>query len=388
MGKRLAAEFPSARALYDRAAEILGYDLATLCFEGPAEELDSTVISQPAIFVTSLAALEKLRAEQPDVVLACEMAAGLSLGEYTALVFAGAMTFEDGLRVVQRRGEAMQQAADATPSGMISALLLEREKVEAICREAGEVGRLELANFLCPGNVVLSGENAACERAAELIDKAGGKAVPLAVAGAFHTSIMKPADVRLAEALAGDPDRLERRCVRPRGAGRAPRASRAAGRQPGPVGGLDPVHAGPGGGRVLRDRPGEGPAGFDEADRPQGRLHDHQRFVGVIRGGTARPKVQSRPNGPRGPLIPCRNDERWTLIVSIPVCYNGLWDFAGCGRFSPPRPRIAVYRIWKRRYIFCTRRTRPGGQRPVSAIGRATEITSLQASVLAVCCRR
>ena len=111
---------------------------AASCFDGPAEELDSTVISQPALLVTSLAALEMLRAESPDVVLACEMAAGLSLGEYTALVFAGCMTFEDGLRVVQRRGEAMQAAADAMPSGMVGALLLERETVEEICREAGD----------------------------------------------------------------------------------------------------------------------------------------------------------------------------------------------------------------------------------------------------------
>ncbi|MFN5798943.1 MAG: acyltransferase domain-containing protein, partial [Planctomyces sp.] len=94
MGRRLAETFPAARSLYDRAAEILGYDLAALCFNGPSEELDSTVISQPALFVTSLAALEKLRAEMPSVALSCEVTAGLSLGEYTALVFSGAMSFE------------------------------------------------------------------------------------------------------------------------------------------------------------------------------------------------------------------------------------------------------------------------------------------------------
>lgn len=201
MGKTIAQRYPDARSLYDRATEILGYDLAQLCFEGPADELDSTVYSQPALFVTSLAALEMLRFDAPDVVLSCEMTAGLSLGEYTALVFAGAMTFEDGLRLVQRRGQAMQDAADATPSGMVSTLLLQPEQVEQICREAGAVGQLEISNYLCPGNTVLSGENAACERAAELIDEAGGKAVPLAVAGAFHTSIMQPADTRLAEVL-------------------------------------------------------------------------------------------------------------------------------------------------------------------------------------------
>ncbi|MFN8709492.1 MAG: ACP S-malonyltransferase [Planctomyces sp.] len=203
MGRKLASQYPAAAELYRRAGEILGFDLAKLCFEGPASELDSTVISQPALFVTSLAALEKLRADSPDIVLSCEMAAGLSLGEYTALVFAGAMSFEDGLRVVQRRGQAMQAAADATPSGMVSILLLERPQVEQICQEASSHGSLRIANYLCPGNLVVSGENAACERAAELAEAAGGRAIPLAVAGAFHSDIMRPADEALAEALSG-----------------------------------------------------------------------------------------------------------------------------------------------------------------------------------------
>lgn len=203
MGKTIAEKYPAAKELYKQAEEILGYDLAKLCFEGPAEELDSTIISQPAIFVTSLAALEMLRADSPDAVLACEMVAGLSLGEYTALVFSGALSFEDGLRVVQRRGEAMQAAADATPSGMVSALLLEREQVEQVRNDAESEGPIFIANYLCPKNTVLSGVNAACEKAADLIEEAGGKAVPLAVAGAFHTDIMKPADAKLSEALAG-----------------------------------------------------------------------------------------------------------------------------------------------------------------------------------------
>ena len=202
MGQHLAAQYPQARALYDAAADILGYDLAKLCFEGPAEELDSTIISQPALFVSSLAALEKLRGDSPEVVLGCEFCAGLSLGEYTALVFAGALSFEDGLRLVQRRGQAMQAAADATPSGMVSILLLDVDQVQEICREASGHGIIQIANYLCPGNLVVSGVNAACERAAELAEAAGGRAVPLAVAGAFHTEIMKPADEVLAEAIA------------------------------------------------------------------------------------------------------------------------------------------------------------------------------------------
>lgn len=203
MGKRLVEDYPKARELFDKANEILGYDLAKMCFFGPASDLDSTIYSQPALFVCSLAALEKLRADSPDVVLGCEMSAGLSLGEYTALVFSGAMSFEDGLRVVQRRGQAMQAAADATPSGMVSILLMDRDQVQGVCDDASAHGSIQIANYLCPGNIVISGENAACERAAEIADANGGRAVPLAVAGAFHTPIMKPADDQLAEALAG-----------------------------------------------------------------------------------------------------------------------------------------------------------------------------------------
>jgi len=203
MGQALAESLPAARELYDRAGEILGFDLAKLCFEGPAESLDSTIYSQPALFVTSLAAVEALRAESPEVVLSCEAAAGLSLGEYPALVFAGVLDFEDGLRLVQLRGAAMQEAADAVPSGMVSILGLERVQVQAVVDQARGADVLEIANMLCPGNIVISGSNAACERAAELAEKSGAmKAIPLAVAGAFHTRIMEPALSRLSAGLA------------------------------------------------------------------------------------------------------------------------------------------------------------------------------------------
>lgn len=201
MGKTIAERFPAARDLYNRASAILGYDLAQLCFEGPVERLDTTVVSQPALFVSSLAALEMLKAERPEVVAGCQYAAGLSLGEYTALVFAGAMSFEDGIRVVKVRGEAMQAAADAVASGMVSALLLDRDKVAEVCQGAGAAGRIWIANYLCPGNTVLSGEKAACTLAAELIEKASGKPIPLTVAGAFHTPIMESACEKLAEVL-------------------------------------------------------------------------------------------------------------------------------------------------------------------------------------------
>ncbi|HEV2950215.1 MAG TPA: acyltransferase domain-containing protein, partial [Gemmataceae bacterium] len=112
MGKQLYESLPTARQLFDRATDILGFNLPEVCFQGPAERLNSTIISQPAIYVASLAALESVRANEPEMEANCVAAAGLSLGEYTALVFAGAMTFEDGLRVVKRRGETMQAASD------------------------------------------------------------------------------------------------------------------------------------------------------------------------------------------------------------------------------------------------------------------------------------
>jgi len=202
MGRAVVEASPAARALFSRAAEVLGYDLAKLCFDGPADELDTTARSQPGLFVSSLAALEGLRQTAPDVVLSCEAAAGLSLGEYPALVFAGVMSFEDGLRLVQERGAAMQQAADAHPSGMVSILGLERDQVETLCDQARGAETLQIANYLCPGNIVISGSNGACERAAEAAVGAGAmKAIPLAVAGAFHTHIMASAVERLSAAL-------------------------------------------------------------------------------------------------------------------------------------------------------------------------------------------
>ncbi len=204
MGRQLADSLPPARALFERANALLGYDLAKICFEGPAELLDSTVHSQPALFVTSLAALESLKATSPEVVENCQAAAGLSLGEYTALVFAGVMDFEVGLKVVQERGSAMQAAADLVPSGMVSILGLERPAVEALCVQAAQGEMLQVANLLCPGNIAVSGTKAACARVAEMAPTAGAmKAIPLAVAGAFHTPIMQPAVARLQAVLAG-----------------------------------------------------------------------------------------------------------------------------------------------------------------------------------------
>lgn len=202
MAGALAQSLPAAKALFDRAQAILGYDLLAVCVNGPAERLNATDVSQPAIFVTSLAALEQLRTAEPDASSEVVATAGLSLGEYTALVYAGALTFEDGLRVVQARGRAMQAAAEAAPSGMVSVLGLEIPDIDVLLAEARPAGTIQIANYLCPGNTVLSGSLPAIERIEQLaVEKGGIRTVRLAVAGAFHTDLMKPADLRLAEAL-------------------------------------------------------------------------------------------------------------------------------------------------------------------------------------------
>ena len=202
MGRQLYEAQPAARRLFDQAADILGYKLIDVCLNGPAEKLNSTVVSQPAIFVASLAALESVRASDPSAESQCVATAGLSLGEYTALVFAGVLSFADGLRLVQKRGEAMQAAADATPSAMVSVLGLDQAKVEELCAKARPAGKIEPANFLCPGNIVVSGTKPACDELERLAPDLGAmKTIRLTVAGAFHTDIMRPADEQLAAGL-------------------------------------------------------------------------------------------------------------------------------------------------------------------------------------------
>ena len=205
MARDLCAALPAARQLFGEASELLGYDLLDVCVHGPAERLNSTVVSQPALFVASLAALESLKQSQPQALDECVAAAGLSLGEYTALTFAGALTFRDGLRLVQRRGEAMQAAADLTPSGMVSVLTLEQPRVEELCAAARQDEILQIANLLCPGNYAVSGHRSACDRLEALAAEAGGRTMRLAVAGAFHTPLMKPADEALADVFAAVP---------------------------------------------------------------------------------------------------------------------------------------------------------------------------------------
>jgi len=202
----LCKDVPAAKKLFDEAGEILGYDLLQRCVDGPKDILDSTEVSQPAIFVASMAAVEKLKQDEgQDALDAATCAMGLSLGEYSALCFADAISFADGVKITKARGEAMQAAADATDSGMVSVIGLKKEVVAEICEAASERSGepISIANYLCNGNYAVSGSSKACDLLAE-IAKPEFKArmtVKLAVAGAFHTDFMAPAVAALEEVL-------------------------------------------------------------------------------------------------------------------------------------------------------------------------------------------
>ncbi|WJZ89161.1 hypothetical protein VitviT2T_008400 [Vitis vinifera] len=212
-----AQSVPAAADLYKKANDILGFDLLDVCINGPKEKLDSTVLSQPAIYVTSLAAVEVLRARDggQQIIDSVDVTCGLSLGEYTALAFAGAFSFEDGLKLVKLRGEAMQDAADAAKSAMVSVIGLDSEKVQLLCdaanEEVDEDNKVQIANFLCPGNYAVSGGVKGVE-AVEAKAKSfkARMTVRLAVAGAFHTHFMEPAVSRLEATLAATEIRTPR----------------------------------------------------------------------------------------------------------------------------------------------------------------------------------
>lgn len=189
-----------ADSLFAQANQILDYDLKQLCLHGPEEKLNSTIYSQPAIFVVSAALLQLLKETRPG--LEPDVTAGLSMGEYTALYAAGLISFDEALQLVQKRGQAMQEAADATSGSMVSILGLGEDQVRQLCSQAAGGQILEPVNFNCPGQIVVSGHKEACQRACEMAEKFGAmKAVPLAVAGAFHTKQMNPAAQKLAQAL-------------------------------------------------------------------------------------------------------------------------------------------------------------------------------------------
>jgi [acyl-carrier-protein] S-malonyltransferase len=191
MGKDLAEKYPQARRVYDEADTILGYSLSGLCFDGPKETLDDTVNTQPALFVTSLATMRALEAEGSLPTPA--MVAGHSLGELTALVAAGAMSFADGLRLVRERGRLMKLAGERSPGGMAAVLKADVSDVEEACRDAGEEtgNAVQIANYNAPGQLVISGDREALSRAIELLRERGAKRViPLAVSIAAHSPLM------------------------------------------------------------------------------------------------------------------------------------------------------------------------------------------------------
>jgi [acyl-carrier-protein] S-malonyltransferase len=192
MGKDLAGNFPAAKNWFDRANAALGYDLAAICFNGPETELTKTENAQPGIFLVSWVCLELLKERVPS--LKFDATAGLSLGEFTALTAAGAMGFEDGVRVVRQRGKFMQEACDATRGGMAAIIGLDEKPTREVCAEAGVV----LANSNCPGQLVISGEVDKISKAVELAKVKGAKrAIPLPVAGAYHSPLMVSAQLKL-----------------------------------------------------------------------------------------------------------------------------------------------------------------------------------------------
>ncbi len=200
MGRDWAEQAPGARSWFDRASTVLGWDLARLCFEGPAEALTRSDRAQPAIFTVSVICWEALRQARPD--LNWKAAAGLSSGEWAALYAAGVLSFEDAVRVLEARGRFMQEACEQNPGGMLSVIGLDPSALEHVCAESGA----EIANLNSPEQTVLSGTHEAIEAAERLVGAAGARrAIRLNVAGAFHSSLMRPAAERLEAFLADIP---------------------------------------------------------------------------------------------------------------------------------------------------------------------------------------
>lgn len=192
MGKDLAGKFPVAKEWFERANAALDYQLASICFDGPEPELTRTENAQPGIFLVGWIAFQLLKEQVPS--LKFDATAGLSLGEFTALAVAGAMRFEDGLRLVRKRGRFMQEACDATHGGMAAIIGLDEAPTREVCTESGVV----LANLNCPGQLVISGEAEKISKAVELAKSKGAKrAIPLPVAGAYHSPLMASAQSKL-----------------------------------------------------------------------------------------------------------------------------------------------------------------------------------------------
>lgn len=195
MGKDLYDSFPEAKAVFDKAEDILGFDLKKFCFEGPEDALKMTNISQPAIVTVSIAAFEAFKARSNIIP---GYMAGLSLGEYSALIASGSFSFDDGIRLIKIRGELMEKAAKEYPGKMAAVLGLSTEKVKEICLDS----KAELANLNCPGQIVITGRAEAIDKASLLCIEQGAKRViPLEVSGAFHSSLMSGASAGLKKAL-------------------------------------------------------------------------------------------------------------------------------------------------------------------------------------------
>jgi [acyl-carrier-protein] S-malonyltransferase len=199
MGRQFYQHYELARLAFEEADDALGYGLTQLIFEGPAEKLEQTEIQQPAILVVSVAAWRALKHERPHFEPALGM--GLSLGEYSAYVASGAMSFTDAVRVTRLRGRAMQTAVPLGAGGMDAVMGLDVSTVEQICREASKTAVVDPANFNAPGQIVVSGYIEGLEAAEPLIREAGGRAVRLAVSAPFHSRLLEPAGEALKEAL-------------------------------------------------------------------------------------------------------------------------------------------------------------------------------------------
>jgi [acyl-carrier-protein] S-malonyltransferase len=204
MSKELCKHYPEARNLFNNASEILGYDLLHKCIHGTKSEIDSTEVAQSAIFVSSMAALEKLKHENISAYNNCTITMGLSLGEYSALCYAGAFSFEDGVKLTKARGKAMQSASDTIESGMVSIIGLDIDGVNNLCKAVMDItGQpISIANFLMDKNYTVAGSIESCKTVKEIAKSMGARmAFPLSVSGAFHTEYMRPAVAPLREAL-------------------------------------------------------------------------------------------------------------------------------------------------------------------------------------------
>lgn len=198
MGKELYDEVPASKRVFEDASEALGFDITELCFEGPNEELNKTENTQPAVVTVSIAALKALE----EKGIKADVTAGFSLGEYSALIYSGALSFQDGVKLVKKRGKYMQEAVPEGVGGMAAILGLSKEAVIEACIEASSEGIVEAVNFNCPGQIVIAGEKKALEKAMALAkDKGAIKTVPLAVSAPFHSSMLKPASEKLEEEL-------------------------------------------------------------------------------------------------------------------------------------------------------------------------------------------